>query len=179
MAYELPDPNTQWLSQDEMIQRMTERDAMGRKRYESDPAFRACCESKTGLGTHFADGSSTRQPQGVQRFDGHSGQVEGNDSKGLQFVAREGEIELTGKLIEVKEALRMAEARAEKAQVESLARIKIQKSIEVQPKDKIEGFATQDEMVAAMSSREYKNDATTRAYIEQRIGATKPFTSSE
>jgi len=176
MAYDLPDHTTQWISQDEQIQRMTERDSMGRKRYQSDPAFRAACEAKTILGTHFADGSSTRQAHGVQRFTGHDGQVTGNDSKGLQFVAAEGEIELTSRLIEVKEALRIVEARGEQARVDSLSRIKLQKSIEVQPpKDKIEGFATQDEMIQAMRSPEYRGDATTRAYIEKRIEATKPF----
>lgn len=99
MSYQqLPNPNTPWISQDEMIQTMLSRDSMGKKRYESDPAFRAVCEAKTGLGTHFPDGSSTRQVSGVQRYNAHSGQVETNDAKGLQFRARDGEIELTSKL---------------------------------------------------------------------------------
>jgi hypothetical protein len=174
--YSIPDHTVAWISQDEMVQAMTARDSLGRKRYESDAAYRACCEAKTGLGFQFANDTSIRQPQGTQRFTGHDGQVSGNDSKGLQFIASEDEILLTGKLLEVKEALRIAEARGEQARVESLSRIKLQKSIEVQPpKEKIQGFATRDEMVAAMSSREYKNDATVRQYVEKRIEATKPF----
>ena len=50
------DPNTKWHSQAEQMAARSERDYLGRNRYENDEAHRAAWDAKTGLGFDVGDG---------------------------------------------------------------------------------------------------------------------------
>jgi hypothetical protein len=162
--YEIPDATTPWRSQAEQLSALQERDAQGRKRYETDSAFRQACEAKAGLGFDNPDeGPQLRIPTGAMSSAkdlGRFASISGAEMDKIhEVVTLQTEVKaLEHQLEQHNNELQGAQQiEALRSSVEG-----IRKGAAPQP------FESKEEAVRAMSSPRYENDPEFRAAVEAR-----------
>lgn len=168
--YQLPDATTPWKSQGEQLEAMRERDASGRKRYETDSAFRAACEAKCGLGVENSDEApqvriSTGALSSVEGKDLGFGRIDGAEMAQLhQEVTLQSEIKTLEQRLEAHKAAAAAAATSEQAEA-------------LHTSTERGAFASQEELTRAVGSDRYRNDADYRAGVEARMALGIPGVS--